>query len=515
MTDTRPPDDRREPTQRTGRIVAALVALVSAAIPLAFRWPPMWDASHHVATPWVIGRLLAGDPFFAQHFEVQFAPLPYWLTTVSVGALMPLVGPYVAFAVVCAAYAVALPWAFARLQRAFGVENPVLLPAAALLVFCQPFWAGLTNFVFGLPLFMLALAAWARLEPGRPWRLLAFAGWCVALYLAHIYLVAALFGLLVLWAGLAIVPRSAAPPPVRLGRGPRLAGLAIVAGLFVLGAYMVLIHPGADANSGPLVWALTPLRIPALVARAFGSPTLGHPWYLLAVAPLGLAAAAEWFRRGRAAFDGPRAFLLAGAAALAVLAVLGPANMEDGLGHTVEDIAQRFELPAVLLGLAALPRIERRGLRVLVLAGALAYAPVKLADVVGWYRIQDRQMTSFVERIAPAVREHASVLTITAPDAARLDWRRRLMNYAGNYLIIERHAYVPALFAARGQQPLSHRRTGEHRLILDATIAPDEWALYDYVLVQTDVDEPDVPGLGARTGLRASTEQFRLYEIER
>ena len=512
----RRPGGQGTPEARIAVLLAGTIAAVSAVLVLCFRFPPAWDASHHIATPWVMARILAGDPFFTQHFALHVVPLPYWLTTLAVGALMPLAGPYHAFAIVTALYVLALPWSFHRLQRALGVEQPELLPLVALLAFCQPFWAGLTNFVFGLPLLLLALAAWARLDPMHPGRrLAAFAGWLALLYLAHIYLVAALFGLLVLWTLPAFLGRRPDFGGLPVITPARLAALALTAAVFALGVYMVLIHPGENANSGPLVWALTPLRVPAMLARAFGSPTLQHPWFLLAVLPAGLGALAAVARHRMAAFESPRPAMLAGSLALAAIALLAPANMEDGLGHTVEDIAQRFELPAVLIALIALPRPDGRFLRMLVLAGALVYAPIKLADVLSWYRLQDRQMTAFVERIAPAVRENGLVLAITSPDASTLDWRHRLMNYAGNYLLIERRAYVSSLFAARGQQPLSHRLTGQHRLILDWRVTDDEWRRFDYLLVQTDREHPVIPGLDTHTRERAFTGQFRLYEIVR
>jgi hypothetical protein len=87
--------------------------------------------------------------------------------------------------------------------------------------------------------------------------------------------------------------------------------------------------------------------------------------------------------------------------------------------------------------------------------------------------------------------------------------------YFGEYVVTDRHGYSPAIFAAPGQQFLKHARYPEHRDVFDLNVADWEWDYYDFVLVQTNKDDPNVPGLSDHASLAASTPDFRLFRIDR
>jgi hypothetical protein len=94
-------------------LVAGMVALV-----LGHRYLPMNDAPSHTANAVIAADLWRGDPFFAEHYELQAIPLPYWAVALSLAPLQALLTPLLAFRLLVALYVVLLPLAFLALLRA-------------------------------------------------------------------------------------------------------------------------------------------------------------------------------------------------------------------------------------------------------------------------------------------------------------------------------------------------------------------------------------------------------------
>ena len=72
-------------------LVAAMVALV-----LGHRYLPMNDAPSHTANAVIVSGLWHGDPFFAEHYQLQSAPLPYWAVALSMFLLQLVLPPLLA-----------------------------------------------------------------------------------------------------------------------------------------------------------------------------------------------------------------------------------------------------------------------------------------------------------------------------------------------------------------------------------------------------------------------------------
>lgn len=499
-----------------GAILLATLAIVADA----FR-PPMYDASSHLATGVIAQRIFAGDDFTSAHYVIDPVPVPYWLTTIGVLSLAGL-DPHVAFKILVGVHALLVPLAFVLLARRVAPAATLFTGLVALTVFGKGYWSGETNFVFGQSFVVFALVAYFAARRFLSLATLAFALCAFAVYFAHVFVLCALLGSILVFAALSFVMprlgrRDEAPP---FGP-PQAFMLALTLALFAAAVYFVFLYHGTSANRGVPLFDLNPRRLGNLFEDPLTSPTIPGPLpaltFLFILAGLwssslpndpGLSPIARVLAGVRLPF------LIAGLA-FAALYYFGPVGLLEEGGRAEEDISPRFGWIAFLFLLLA-PKLRlgprRRGL---LLVATLAFAAFKLADARALHRRVGAEYETFTTQILGKIPEGSRVLPVNDNHTANSRSWTYFFLYAGNYVAIDRHGYVPTVFARAGQQFLRHATRGEHRAIFDRKIETQEWDWYDYVLVQTNAERPKIDGLAERAREIAAAAGFRLYRIER
>jgi len=497
--------------------VLGIILFVSVVIIWSGFRPPMYDASSHLATGVIAERILQGDEFTRAHYVLLPEPLPYWLTTLGVLAARGL-DPHVALKLLITLYAISLPLSFYLLARA---EAPAALrytPLVALTIFNWTYWRGETNFLFGQPLVPLAALFFLRSRRVLSW---AFAGFVIVAllaYLAHVFILSAIagvVGLLALFEILRPGPGSSRMPP-----RAQILGFVLVASLLGLAAYFIFAHHHTSANRGSLLFDFNPVRWGNLFEEPLTSPLIPTPIPAFALA---LALAALWIssfpRSAGSLAERVRArinvrFLLVGLA-FAALYLYGPVGIVEEGGRREEDISPRYVLVAflfLLLGTKLKIGPRRRQLLLLLV---LLMATYKLSDARAIHRRVGRTYQTIHREIISKIPEGSRVLPVNKYRPPNSRRNAYFYLYAGNYVVVDRHGYSPSVFARAGQQALRHRFGGEHRSIFNDTLTPEEWDFYDYVLVQTNEEHPPIEGLDHRAEEIAAAEGFRLYRIER
>lgn len=499
---------------------------------------PMNDAPSHIANAVLTHRLWHHDGFFAQHYLMQSTPLPYWAVALLMQPLLLLASPLLAFALLVAAYALLLPVAFALLlpRDAQGRASRVLLPLTVLLAFNWSYFYGEANFFLGQPLALLTYAVFLRLAPAdssrRPWPLLvAFTLLCASVYLCHIYALVALGGML---GGYGLWRLWTRQRPLLSLQQWLAVGVWLL--LFVTAAYFVLFSHGSGRNSGgtwafdwslrrllhvfvdPLDSASSPSRVVLLGAVALLLALLVGP-HLLQLRQSAQASPSPSSSPGwRAYLDALlRACyppLLVPGVLLLLGAYLGPQALLNADGTVKEgEIAMRLSLCGFVLLLGGVRLAPQRWVRPALLGVLLGLCAFKLQDTVRLHRSQGQKTQAVASQLLAQVPPHSRLLPLMdfpEGEATAIDY---LSHRLGNYVVVLRDGYSPHVFAALGQQPLRHLRYGDHRGVDNLQVTADEWAYFDYVLIQTRRAQPQVPGLTDHAQKVGQTGDFQLYRV--
>jgi len=161
------------------------------------------DGPCHLYNAWVMRHLHdPAYPLFATHFYIDPEPVPNWLIQVLLYVLLAVVPAAAAEKLLLSFYVLlfsAAAWWFAGCQARERRANAFL---ALPFVYNLLFHFGFYNFLFSLPLFLLAVGWWWRCRERPTWSwALALHGLLLACYFAHIVsLVMAGFVIAVLWA---------------------------------------------------------------------------------------------------------------------------------------------------------------------------------------------------------------------------------------------------------------------------------------------------------------------------
>lgn len=486
------------------RICAVAVGAVAAAQVLGHRYLPMNDVPSHMATAVIAQALQRGDPFFSEYYVLPLTPVPYWMTTLGMLLLMPALDAHRAFAVLVAAYVLLVPLSFWILTRALGHAGGLLTAVAGLTALNRWHWKGETNFLLGQPLVLLAFAALVRARQGRRSGLASYAVLAALIYLCHLYPLTAL-----------LVATGCVLGADLLARRPARASLFCFLWtllLFSIAARFVLQSdpglPGARPEFG-----LSLSKLAGLAVGPFESPTFGAlPWVLPFVGALLLLVVGPTLRArprplASEAVD-PTALFPAGV--LLALSALGPGGIVASSGVREGEVAERFILPGFLLLLASIRRPPSPRPAALVLVSV--FAVLKLVDARALHERLDDDVKEISASLLAKVPPQQRLLCIR--DVGQADPIRDLYHRVGLYGVVERGAYSPHVFAVPGQQPLRHRRAPHRPRLSDRDVSPEEWAFYDYLLVQTDRLHPEIAGLETHGRELARWQNFRLYGLE-
>jgi hypothetical protein len=298
----------------------------------------------------------------------------------------------------------------------------------------------------------------------------------------------------------------------------------------------VLFQHHTDANRGRMTLDLTLRKLAHVAVDPFDTLSGPAHWlvplFLVALAgAAGLSVRARWREQAEATGRIERVLglfhlpLLVPALGLLLVACLGPAAILNPDGTLKEgEIAARFSLLGMLLGLCAL-RWRLVGRARLVFLGAIAlFGGLKAVECWRIHHAFQHEAQAFAAEILAKVPPHSRLLPLFAvAHPSRADFVRHRM---GSYVVPLRDGYSPHVFATLGQHPLRHlrpggrrgERPGDWREVDELRVRDDEWAFYDYVLVQTEQLDAAmarvVPGLLSHAVPVAMWPRFRLYRLD-
>jgi len=239
---------RRRPPPWPAWVYAALVALYLVPFWAVPGYLPSTDGPSHVYNAWLLGELAGPAParLLRAYYTINPQPVPNSLSHVALMALLWALPPAAAEKALLSAYVLLLAGALWYLAGAVDRERAWLALLGLPFAWNSLLGYGFYNFLFSVPLLLLALGLWWRHRdlPG-PGFAAALSGLLLACYFAHILsAVLALAGIGVLW--LASWRRER-------WRG-HLAHLAILAPAAVLPVWFTMVRPGAPGYPSDAAW---------------------------------------------------------------------------------------------------------------------------------------------------------------------------------------------------------------------------------------------------------------------
>lgn len=177
----------RRPADFGPRAILVLFVLLFAlaAIPiLTHPVPPLSDYANHLARMHVIGQG-ARDPDLSRFYALEWAVIPNLMMDLVVPLIDRFTSVYAAGEVYTLGCFLLIAFGTLALNRAlFGLWSATPLLAFPLL-YNGIFLIGVMNYIFGIGLALLALAAWVSLRE-RPWRYAVSLAFVVGLFFCHL-----------------------------------------------------------------------------------------------------------------------------------------------------------------------------------------------------------------------------------------------------------------------------------------------------------------------------------------
>jgi hypothetical protein len=423
--------------------------MVVVAVPLfSTVLPPLFDYPNHLARMHLLSE--GGNQFYAVHWE----PLPNLaqdLIVPSLAQLMPLDIASKLFVVAIFGLITGATIWLNRLATGMWRIWPLL---AFLLLYNRMFLWGFLNYLFGIGVALAGSALWLALERERWWlRILTSSVVALACYLSHV----AAFG----FYALVIIGIELSPTwgELRARRWPALGRRAALAGAqFAIPAVLFLgyWHPAAAGGiSYAAFWRKADLLFSVFdnYDRAFD--------IVCFVLFLGLIGWLTATRRLRLA---PR---LGGAAGLVFAAyLLLPSQIYGGSGAD-----HRLPVAMFLLVIAA-SAVEfpnrRRAARIGVVAAVLLATRMAAIEYV-WLRA-DRIYSADLAGIDMLPR--GAKLAVAYP-ASAVNFAPVMEVHLAVLAVARREAFVPTLFANKGQQPIALKPP--YDVLADAAMPPELW----------------------------------------
>jgi hypothetical protein len=379
----------------------AMVALLLVPV-WSVAYFPTTDGPSHIYNAWILRQYgnTREYPLFQQYYEIDWRPIPNWLSHAVLALLMFPLDPRMAEKVLVSGYVVLLAGAARFLAASTGPDRRWLAWLALPLVYNQLLHIGMYNFCLSVGFCLLAVGTWWRhrdcpgLGPG-PGLALKLNLLLLLCWFSHIVsLVMALVAIGVLWL-------------VTLRGRPwkrHLRHVAILAPQAVLPLWFLHAQGGGTVVSKAGLGAQWFLLLGLRILSTFG-PKQNWIGITMSALFLGLVALTLAGRRRREDFREEDAFLLVGLVAV----VLYFASPEVTAGGTL--IKNRLSLYPWLLLLPGLaPRLGNRG-RTAVLAALGAVTVFQAGMLVHWYRLLQPEIRSFVAAAAP-IGEDSRVLPL-------------------------------------------------------------------------------------------------------
>lgn len=413
------------------------VLLVAAALPvLIVTLPPVFDYPNHLARIYVLIHQPESG-VLQRFYEIRWRPLPNLAMDLVVPVLarvMPLAWAGKVFLV---ASFVLLAGGAALLHRAAtGRWSPWPL-FAFLFLYSRVFLWGFLNYLFGVGLAYVALAAWIALRGKNPlFRLGLSAVFALALFFAHL-MACAVYGVLV--AGYELGQIWYERPQRWHAAARRLA----LAGLPFLPPLAILLLAGELGGAGAVSYG-RPVRKLDLLFSVFDNYDRAFDIGCFAIL---VALAAFAYARRYLVLAPP----LRGPLALLTLAyLLAPTQI-----ITASAVDHRLPLAiAVLLAAATTtPSLRPQAARVIVLAGLVLF--LARMTVIGATWQHSEAVYGRLAAILRQIPEGARLAVAYPPEAIASEAIPK--THVPTLAIIERDAFVPTLFAYPSQQPVLFR----------------------------------------------------------
>jgi len=427
-----------------------LLAVVSAPV-FSTVLPPLFDYPNHLARMHLLAE--GGNAFYA----VRWAPIPNLAQDVIVPTLahvLPLeLAAKLFLVMIFGLIAGATIW-LNRVATGAWRFWPLL---CFLLLYNRVFLWGFINYLFGIGIALGGIALWISHEPRRSWlRVLASSVVALACYFSHI----AAFGFYAL-----VISGMELPPAfgeLRTCRWPALGRRIVTGGAqFIAAAALILCYwrPSATGTIGyAAVW-----RKADLLFSVFDNynRVLDIMSFVLLMGLLGWLA---WSRSLQLA----RRLVWSVCLVFAVYLLL-PSQVYGGSGT---DHRLPIALFLLLIG-ASSPRFPNRRIAAVVAAVAVSLLLVRLVVIEHVWRQADAVYSADLDGIDALPR--SAKLAVAMP-AGLTHMSSAPEVHIPTLAVARREAFVPTLFAAAGQQPITLNLP--YAALAEATSPPRLWAAF-------------------------------------
>jgi hypothetical protein len=464
--------------------LAAIAATLASCAPfLVCRIPALIDYPNHLARMFILSQW-DSIPGLQKFYLPEWAPLPnigmdavvvpiLWLTHWPAETVLRDF-TMIAVALTVPA-AMLLSYAFHRRWSLWSV-------ASLLFAYNYVLLYGFINYVAGIDLALICAALWMLYGNRNPLRAaLIFAPAALALFFVHLYAFA-VYGL--------IIGGGALWQLVESGAGDRIALLKRQAVGFLQFLPPLLVFFILSPMAGNAALSRIKLSTPSDKAMALYSVLdIGHRGpTLLSFAAFG-AVLAYGFATKRLILARP---------GMAVLALLGTAFLVLPFTLFGSGFAD-FRLPIVgALVFVAATRWENVPPRTgtIMACGLAVLALTRIAVVAVDWRQGDARYDAIVHAMAP-MEDGKRLLGYVAAEDATMDFARRPpIEHAAELAVLEKHAFVPTVFAEPQKQPMEFQPKVaklafadgivplySHAFAARGPLAPTAVAPYDYVLI--------------------------------
>jgi hypothetical protein len=439
------------PFRRAAAVFLVLSAL--AAVPLALcDVLPLFDYPNHLARMYLLAHL-ATTPALLHFYTLTWQPLPNLAMDLLVPPLLGLVPLEVAGRVFVLVTFLLIAGGAAMLHRVLFGRWSAWPWLAFLLLYNRILLWGFLNYLFGVGLVLLALAAWIALrDRAAGWRLAAGVLLASAVYAAHL-MAFGIYGLLV--AGVELGWWRRARWPLR-----QAVARLVVAGLPFLPALALLLSGVSDREAQGITFTAPWRKVDLLfsVFDAYSRP-FDVACFAVAVLGIGLAFARRWVRLAPP--------LVLPLALLFAAYIVMPSQLLTASGAD-----RRLPVMLALLLVAGTewaapsPRLFHR-----FLGAAILLLVLRLGEIAIVWHGSDREYRTALaalDRVAPGSR-----IAVAYPDSAVNAVATPLVHLP-TLAIARRDAFVPTLFAYPTQQPVALRP--EWRALADSLSPGAVWA---------------------------------------
>ena len=470
---------------------------------LAITYHPLVDYPNHLARAHILHRYSE-----VAQYQLSYRRLVEPIPNVALDVTLLLLLRFVPLLTASKIFLVSLVLLFVagchQLGRAIHGRPTWLALPCSFFVYNSMFLYGFVNYVFGVALFCIGLAAWLR-SKGR-WtalRLLGVSALVLTGYLAHLSAYAFLGVTFVVVTAWSFFRDGESWHKAIVGLIPLLPPLL----LFVL-------FMGGSGQTGEISWNTLSGKVVGLLALV-----LSYDYLLDAVllGATGVLALMTLYCARRIEADWP---LFAAGILFMVFFLASPVVLFTSSAADV-----RFVPPAILLLVLSLKLDVRGAVGKWLLAGFLLIASIRIASIAATWASLDTRIAAEVQRLN-TLPEGASVYPISEPSTRTYPFfaptgerqrskAERSFGHIIHYATTNRHAYVPTLFAIQGQQPLVFRKKPTFSdLRQDAPErALQDMSGYDYVWIYGASEQPEQL-LAEKAVLVRRTDGFTLWRLD-